>query len=161
MAAPVFGFSVGDFITGIQLTRDLIKALNESAGAKATYRRLITELLNLDDALNRVRHLKVDGTHNTQRIALEQVAVQCQSSITEFLRKSEKFKTTLGTGPGASSGTLDTASQPPSTSSPSKWRSTMHKIQWALLKDGEIQVLRTQILAHTTTINLILNTIQL
>jgi hypothetical protein len=158
MAAPAFGFSVGDFVVGIQLVKDLIKALNEAAGAKASYRRLIAELLNLDEALGRVRELRVDESQAAQKIALEQVATQCQESITDFLKRNEKFKATLGSGSGLA---LVASQSQPSAASPSRWRSTMHKIQWALLKDDDVEALRTQISAHTTTISLILNTMQL
>ena len=96
MASPAFGFSVGDFVAGIKLVKDLILALNDGAGARPSYRRLIAELLHLDDALARVRSLHIVPEHASQKIALEQVAAQCQESIDEFLKKNAKFRATLG-----------------------------------------------------------------
>ena len=86
MVVPPFGFSFGDFIAGINLVKDLITTLHGGAGAKLQYRRLITELINLERALTEVRYLKVEDSQALQKIALEQAALQCQKSIEDFLR---------------------------------------------------------------------------
>lgn len=148
MAAPTFGFSVGDFIAGVSLVRKLIQALNDSAGARASYRQLISELSDLDGALTAISNLQLSPAQSAQKIALEQVASQCQLSITTFLDKNAKFKGSLGVAPG----------QP--TSAP-RWQASLHKIQWALCKDNGIKALRTEIQAHTRTLNLLLSTIQM
>lgn len=148
MAAPGFGFSAGDFIAGFTLVRKLIRALNDSAGARASYRQLISELFDLDEALTGVGNLQLDPTQSAQKIALEQAVSQCQLSITIFLDQNAKFESSLGIVPG----------QPISTS---RWQASLHKIQWALCKDSAIQALRTEIRAHTTTLNLLLSTVQM
>lgn len=148
MAAPPFGFSVGDFIAGVSLVRKLIRALNDSAGARASYRQLTSELFDLDEALANARNLQLDPARSAQKVALEQVASQCQLTITTFLDQNAKFQSSLG---GASG-------RPTSTS---QWQASLHKIQWALCKDTAIQALRTKIRAHTTTLNLLFSTIQM
>lgn len=148
MAAPTFGFSVGDFIAGVSLVKKLIRALNDSAGARASYRQLISELFDLDEALTGVSNLQLNPAQLAQKIALEQVASQCQLSISAFLDKNAKFEGSLGVDP----------EQPTSTP---RWQASLHKIQWALCKDSAIQALRTEIRAHTTTLNLLLSTIQM
>lgn len=148
MAAPAFGFSVGDFIAGVSLVRKLIRALNDSAGARASYRQLISELFDLDEALTGASNLQLNPAQSAQKIALEQVVSQCQLSITAFIDKNAKFKESLGVAPG----------QPTSTP---RWRAILHKIKWALCKDNGIQSLRTEIQAHTRTLNLLLSTIQM
>lgn len=45
--AILFGFSVGDFITGIELIKDSIDILGNSEGASIKYRELSHELYNL------------------------------------------------------------------------------------------------------------------
>ncbi len=57
---PTFGFSVGDFVAGINLVRELIKALEDSAGSSAEYLALIKELYSLERALLEVKHLNLD-----------------------------------------------------------------------------------------------------
>lgn len=146
MAAPPFGFSVGDFIAGVSLVKDLIQALDDTSGARPAYRRLISELRTLDKALTTVQKLDVVPAQTPQKIALEQVAAQCHKSIERFLTKNAKFQATLGLQ---------------SPANISRWRSSLHKVQWALCKDSAIDGLRTEISGHTTTINLILNTIQI
>lgn len=146
MVVPAFGFSFGDFIAGIGLVRDLVTALQDGAGATLHYRRLATELLNLERALTEVRFLKVDDYHVSQKIALEQMAMQCQESIEDFLRRNAKFTTTLGAQ---------------TTLSKWSWRANLHKIQWAMCKEDAVDKLRAEITGHTMTINTLLATIQL
>lgn len=144
MAAPGFGFSAGDFISGISLVKKLIRSLNDTAGSRASYRQLISELLNLDDALGQIKDLHANPAQATQMLALQQIAAKGQLSIETFLNKKSKFNESLGLQPSAS-----------------VWKSNLHKIQWALCKDGAIDELRQEIAAHTTALNLTLATNQL
>ncbi|CZR68719.1 uncharacterized protein PAC_18618 [Phialocephala subalpina] len=146
MSGPAFGFSVGDFISAISLIKTLISALNDSAGSKPQYQRLIEALFNLERALTEVKNLKVTASQGSQKIALEQVASQCQQSIERFLEDNAKFKDTLGLA---------------ASKSKWSWRTNLHKIQWALCKDEAIAGLRAEITGHTLTINTLLATIQL
>ncbi|KAF1957422.1 hypothetical protein CC80DRAFT_592691 [Byssothecium circinans] len=145
MAGPAFGFSFGDFIVGITLVKDLIKSLDDTAGARPAYQGLISDLLGLEEALTNVRNLDVVPALAAQKIALEHIASLCQESIDKFLSKNAKFKATLG------------VQAPPAAS---RWRTPLHKIQWALFREDAVNALRAEITGHTTTINLILNTIQ-
>lgn len=144
MAAPGFGFSAGDFISGISLVKKLIRSLNDTAGSRASYRQLISELLNLDEALGQIKDLQADPAQAVQTVGLKQIAARCQLSIETFLSKNSKFNESLGLQP-----------------STSVWKSNLHKIQWALCKDGAIDDLRAEIAAHTTTLNMALATSQL
>lgn len=145
MATPGFGFSVGDVLAGLHVVRKLIRALNDTGGSRAAYQKLISELFNLEDALRGVNELQVDPTQAAQKLALEQVAQQCQKGIEDFLIRNAKFKDSLGVRP----------------STMSAWRSNLYKVQWALCKESEIEALRTEISAHSTTLNLIMSTVQL
>lgn len=150
MASPSFGFSVGDFIASISLVRQLIRALNDSAGSRTAYRKLISELLNLDEALNGIRALQLASPAQAlQKTALESVVSQCQDSIERFLEKTAKYKDSLG---------VDACAQ---SSSTSRWRANFHKIQWALCEESAVDALRTEIHSHTTSLNLVLSTIHL
>lgn len=146
MSGPAFGFSVGDFISAISLIKTLIGALHDSAGSKPQYQRLIEALFNLERALTEVKSLRVVDSYASQKVALEQVASQCQSSIERFLEENAKFKDTLGLTAGKSKW---------------NWKTNMHKIQWAVCKDEAIAGLRAEITGYTLTINTLLATIQL
>lgn len=145
MATPGFGFSVGDFIAGVSLVKKLVRALNDSAGSCAAYRKLISELLNLEDALTEITKLQLGSAQESQKLILHRVAKQCLSGIETFISKNAKFKDSLGPQPS------------PTTAS---WRANLHKIQWALCKDNAIDGLRTEIAHHTAALNVTLATIQ-
>lgn len=145
MATPGFGFSVGDIIAGVSLVKKLIRSLNDAAGSRAAYRKLISELLILEEALTDVSNLRLCQAQESQKLALQRVTTQCQTSIETFLLKNAKFNDSLGTQP---------------STTPPTWRTNFHKIQWALCKDTAIDDLRTEIAAHTATLNVTLATIQ-
>lgn len=139
-----FGVSVGDFISGINLVRNLIKALEDTAGSSAEYRDLIKELYSLERALLEVKHLDLDESQHTQSVALQQAAIQCQHTIDEFLQKLRKFQPSLRTG-----------------GSRSPWRDGLLKVEWALYKKEDVQKFRAQLHGHTASINMLLMTLQL
>ena len=141
---PPFGFSVSDFVAGINLVRELIKALEDSAGSSAEYRDLIKELYSLERALLEVKHLELDDAQHSQGVALRQAATQCQQSIDGFLQKVRKFQPALRTGGSSSS-----------------WRDSLRKIEWALYKKEDVQKFRAQLSGHTTSIKILLMTLQL
>ena len=141
---PPFGFSVGDFVAGIELIRQLIKALEDTAGSSAEYRGLIKELYSLERALLEVKHLDLDDSQHAQHVALRQAATQCQQTIDEFLVKIRKFQPALRTG-----------------GSKSSWRDGLRKVEWALYKKDDVERFRAQLNGHTTSINILLMTVQL
>ncbi|KAI9725277.1 MAG: hypothetical protein M1828_003291 [Chrysothrix sp. TS-e1954] len=145
MVVP-FGFSIGDFIAGIGLVRDLIKALEENTGANADYRELVRELRNLKRALKAVNDLQVDDALRPQKVAAEHAALQCWNVIQTFVERNAKFTPTLSIQ---------------STGSCPKWRQNLRKLQWAMNKTDEVRKLRAAIMAHTTAIQIILDTLQL
>ena len=122
---PTFGFSVGDFFAGISLIRELIKALEDGAGASSDYRGLISELYGLERALLEVKAVRVDSTQQTEVAAIKQVATQCQETITDFLKSLEKYQPSLRAHGSGSS-----------------WRDGLRKMQWALFKKEDIQKFR-------------------
>lgn len=68
--AAGFGFSTGDFIAGISLVQELIKALNDSRGSSKEYLELIAELRTLETALSEVKTLDLAVEQRPQRAAL-------------------------------------------------------------------------------------------
>jgi hypothetical protein len=144
MLTPAFGFSVGDFVAGIKLVKDLIDSLDEAAGAGPAYRRLAAELRNLERALTEVKNLQVHQSQASQKVALEQAASQCQDCIEAFLQENTKFQATLGAYATAS-----------------KWRTNLRKFQWAVCKRDAVDKFRAEITGHALTINVLVSTIQL
>ena len=141
---PPFGFSVGDFVAGIQLIRQLISALEDSAGSSAEYRGLIKELYSLERALLEVKHLDLNDSQHVQLVALRQAATQCQQTIDEFLLRIRKFQPSLRKG-----------------GSKSSWRDGLRKVEWALYKKDDVERFRAQLNGHTASINILLITVHL
>jgi len=139
-----FGFSVGDFVDGIELVRQLINAFKSSAGSSKEYQDLINELYLLERSLLEVKHLQVNDALRPQKVAVEQAALQCQGTISQFLSKISKYQPSLricGSG--------------------SSWRDGLRKIQWALYRKEDVQRFRAQIQGHTSSIMTLLLTLQL
>jgi hypothetical protein len=91
-----FGFSVGDFITCIDLIRNVVAGLEESSGAAAEYRTLINELKILKSTLSAIKDMKLDN--ETDATKLKAAAVQIESSIEAFLSKIHKYDNSFRLG---------------------------------------------------------------
>ncbi|KAF2028074.1 hypothetical protein EK21DRAFT_102145 [Setomelanomma holmii] len=143
MPTPAFGFSVGDFIAGIKLVKDLVDSLDEVSGAKPHFRSLITELRHLERALTEVKALQVDLSQASQKLALEQVALQCQDCIEAFFKKNTKIQDALC-----------------SQSTASAWRANLRKFQWTICRQDAVDKFRAEVKGHVLTINTLLATIQ-
>ncbi|KAL8816967.1 MAG: hypothetical protein Q9223_004116 [Gallowayella weberi] len=140
-----FGFSVGDFIGAVKLVGTVIDALSASSKSSAELQELLRQLRSLETALREIENLRVDDTLHAEVLALKQSAAQCQNPITAFLRKMEPYQSHLLVNMGTSS------------SLQSKWR----KIKWALCEKKDVVQLKTDLLAHTEAIQLLLSTIQM
>ena len=141
---PPFGFSVGDFINGISLIKELINALEDSAGSSSEYRELIKELYSLERALVEVKHLNLNESQLHQKAALCQAANQCQETIDDFLQTIQKYQ------PALSNGTLKFS-----------LKGSLRKIQWALCKKDDVENFRAKVTGHTAAVSILLLTLQL
>ena len=128
-----FGFSAGDFIAALALVSTVIDALREAGGAGAEYRELLRQLHTLETALLRVKRLDLKDVQNTERIALQQAASQCQRTIDDFWQKIQKYHSHLG-------------------QRGSRIKSEWMKIRWTTCRKEDISKFRTDIAAHTMSI---------
>ena len=152
MTVP-FGFSIGDFVAGIGLVRDVIEALQASSSSTARYQGLISELFTLERALLEVKKLAIGDERTTplERLALEAkhgalrlAAVQCQDTISRLLGKVKKYDRHLS-----------------KNGSGSKWKDALRKVQWAILTDKDLEESRAEIRGHATSITMLLTVTQL
>jgi hypothetical protein len=144
MATPAFGFSVGDFIAGIKLIKDLIDSLDEAAGAGPAYCRLAAELRSLERALTKVKSLRIHPSQAAQKIALERVASQCRDCIDTFLWENTKFSNTLGA--------LTTVSE---------WCTDLCNVQWADCTPDAVNNFGAEITGHVLNCTTLVAVIQL
>ncbi|CAG8974010.1 hypothetical protein HYALB_00008559 [Hymenoscyphus albidus] len=158
--AASFGFSIGDFIAGINLVIQITSALSAASESTASFGSLIAELYVLERALHGIKDLRSDdGTlqgvdsisnspYSQELEALHRssyfAASQCQKTIDRLLTKLKPFQGHLATN-GKSK----------------KWTQRWRKVRWAVLTEGEIEGYRAEIVGNVSAINLILNLIQI
>jgi len=140
-----FGFSVGDFISAINLVQTVIDALSASSKSSSELQELFRQLYSLETALREIKQLEVNESLHAEVLALKQSAAQCQLTISDFLSKTESYQTHLLCSIGASS------------SLRGRWK----KVKWAMCKRKDVVQFKTDLLAHTESIQLLLATIQM
>ncbi|KAI9711425.1 MAG: hypothetical protein M1812_007170 [Candelaria pacifica] len=138
MPTPAFGFSVGDFVTGIGALITISKALKETDGAASEYQDVIFELDGLVAILQRLQASHSTRPNLAPGNAIWALAAECQRPIQKFLKHIEKYEKRLGKS---------------STSSPS---SAFRKAKWALVVRDEVKDLRASIGPQLTSISLLL-----
>jgi len=90
-----FGFSVGDFIAGIELVGTIIDTLKSSGSASKEHRELIAQLVSPENALLQVKRLDLEESQYDQVIAPRQGASQCHRTIDEFWKTVQKYQSHL------------------------------------------------------------------
>jgi Mg2+ and Co2+ transporter CorA len=139
-----FGFSVGDFLTALELVATVIDALRDSGDASSQNRELLRELYSLETALIRVKRLDFDDELQAELIALRQAVGQCQNTIEEFWKKIWKYQPHLQCG-----------------GSTSRVKDGWMRIRWALCKKDDVVKFKADLLGHTQSIQLLLNIIHM
>ena len=138
MATPGFGFSVGDFIMALDLMVRVTDALRDGGGAASQYQSLVRDLANLESALTKMQSYEIDNKPRTEMSSLQDQRRLIQEGLEDFLKRTEKFKTSLG------------------ATAPKGWQhGTARKAQWAAFCSKEITKLRTTISSQVENLNLL------
>jgi len=136
---PAFGFSVGDFISAIQLIQKISEALKTAGGASSHYQRVLVELNGLNNALHELQKVQPSeedvGQINTLRVMVH----ACQLQLHNFFGKLEKYHGFLT--PLSERSALQTAGR---------------KAQWAISMETETEKLRACLVANVVYINMFL-----
>ena len=141
-----FGYSVGDFIGGIELLLDGIKSLRDTNGARDDYRELIRELEHLKIGLGSVEALYIDSTQPVQYSAAKAMVDDCLMCIDNFIQQNARFSS-LDSTP---------ASRRTVTGIKDRWR----MVQWALWKKTDVFRFKSQVQQHVEAIQMLLASIQ-
>lgn len=159
MPAPIFGFSVGDFISAISkypyppglfsiailmnllqgLVKKISKALKRTGGANTEYQYAIIELKGLKNVLRHLEALELDKDNESHINAIRGMALACQLPLRDFLVKLEKYEASLG--PFASA---------------TWYRGIPQKCKWAVSFSEEVGKLRAFVAAKTVSISMLL-----
>ncbi|KAN0117809.1 hypothetical protein V8E51_003786 [Hyaloscypha variabilis] len=138
-----FSFSPRDFMSAIELVGTIIDALR-SSGVSAEFRELVCQLLSLESALIQVKRLEFEECQYAEVIALRQAAAQCHRTIDAFWEKVRRYQPALA-----------------SSRASSKVRGGWTRIRWALCKKEDVAKFKTDLVAHTESIQLLLTTVQM
>ena len=140
MAAPIFGFSVGDFIAGINVAIDVIKACKDTGGASSQYDSVLVEFEAYSALLHRLQDLNVSTS-----IDINRLASSCEQPVKQFLTKVEKYRSSLAKSAGSYDSIHQTARY---------LRTFPRKFQWAMLVKKTVNELRLGIGPHLAAIGL-------
>ncbi|KAI4194804.1 MAG: hypothetical protein LQ348_002563 [Seirophora lacunosa] len=142
-----FGFSVGDLVLGLKLIKQSIEALEDTKGSSADYQALSLEIDSLKDGLEAVEDLRLDqrlGAKSKACVAVQDAVSRCQRCIDVFLSTITKYQPWLRT--------VDPSG--------SAWKANLKKIQWALCKKDDVSRFRAQLERHSSSISMLLVTLQ-
>ena len=142
MAAPTFGFSVGDFIAAIELAIEVYKACRETGGAESESKRVLVELRAYIALLQRLQ-----GSPNETSKEIGELVSVCQIPVQEFCAKMErKWECCNASAISRNSikNTLRSA------------KAFLRKVDWALFDAEEVERLKTQIAPPLSAIVLLL-----
>ena len=141
--AAAFGFSIGDFINGINFVKDVIQALSESRGSSNEYVELRTQIESLEIALSQVQSQSPFIQEIVHPGALVSALTACRELVNTFLHGIEKYHVSL------------------SRKAPrAVWKDTLRKIQWRVSVPEELVTFRAKISFYVNTIGMQLNVIQ-
>lgn len=141
-----FGFSVGDFIAGVNLLIDAVHSLSDTYGARADYKELERELQSLNSGLDGIKALSLNPTQATEIFAVNAAVDKCFACVEAFVQRNSKFKS-LETVPGKKW-------------SPAMLRRCGRAVQWAITKKDDVAKFRDQVHYHSDAIGMLLATLQ-
>lgn len=138
---PAFGFSVGDFISAIQLIQKICEALKTADGASSHYQRVLVELNGLSNVLHALQKIQPTEEDVSQINTLRAMVHACQLQLNDFFVKLEKYHRSLT--PFSQRNPLLTAGR---------------KTQYAVSMETETEKLRACVAANVIYINMFLQT---
>ena len=134
-----FGFSVGDFISGINLIKELIEALKEYKGSSQEFLELNNELHELERAMLDAKTLQWCPDEAAQCAALQHAITLCRASIDNFMHTISKYPPHLRLG-----GSLN------------RHKDMLRKVQWRFCKREDVVRFRAQIGFHARSIQMLM-----
>lgn len=135
-----FGYSVGDFIGGANLTYQLIRVLKDSCGASEEYQDAMLELGAMQQAFLQVSQMCSSPIIPQATVnSASHIVMSAMKIIADFLERSRLYQKKLGAAPG---------SDPTSS-----WC----KVGWALFKKDELKQLRDSLHSRLNSVSLLLS----
>ena len=144
MAAPAFGFSVGDFISVISTLNDIRKALHDSGGAEEEFREVLLDLQQLEIVLQWLERGDWGRSGDLGHVnAVRGMSLTCQVPLKEFWGKIQKYK-------------VMTSDHSQIRDVTGKVKGVARKIKWAVQMKEEVSKFRTVIVSKVAALNLLM-----
>jgi hypothetical protein len=137
-----FGFSDANFISAVQLVSAIVDAVRRSGTAFERYHDLFNELSSLKASLIQVGQIEVEISQAAERIALYQVAAQCQRTIEDFEIRILKYKARHESSLG-------------------KVKDSWTKTALISCRDEDLTSFRAAVLGHEVAITILLSALQM
>jgi len=115
-----FGFGVSDLVEGINIIRTGITALNDTRGAKASYRDFSETLSDLLHTLVALENLELPPHSEQSKNAINRHISRIRNIISNFIATTTKFQRSL-LGPGTG-----------------WWMNSLRKIEWQICKKEDL-----------------------
>ena len=144
-----FGISISDFIAGIHVLKESVKALDDSYGATAEYRELSCILASLENALTSIDGLRLDPSQCARYQAIKNSVEGCRECTNKFISKIVKFKILEKQLGGDGKWSL------------SFLKGIARRIQWSLCKKEDVAQFRDEVAGHVDAIQMLLLTFQM
>lgn len=139
MVVP-YGFGVGDFIAVIDLIIKVSKALRDIGGAASEYQDVVLELESLQKILTHLGNVRFVISSTTKHAdTLQNLALQCQRPLQEFLDRIAGFEASLD-----------------AKTDRKLLRTAPRKMQWGAFMAAEIPKLRSVVAAKLLALQLLL-----
>ena len=142
MVVPAFGFSVGDFIAGINIAIDVVKACKDTGGASSQYESVLVEFETYLTLLHKLQDSSIPTTAEVNRLASS-----CKQPVQQFLTKIEKYRCSLSQPTGSHHFVHHTARN---------LRTFPRKAQWAVMAKKTVEELRLGIGPQLSAIGLLI-----
>jgi hypothetical protein len=132
-----FGFSVGDFLAGLQLVYSVSASLKASTGSRAKFQHLISELDDLGEVLQAIKTLPCPPGQEPRLFTIQNAVTKCNEDIAAFVQKKKRYKKAFDAKAGEK-----------------WWISVSKKVSWELFEKGDISEFKDVIHGHTTNLQL-------
>ena len=142
MVVPPFGFSIGDFIDGVNTAIDVIRVCKDAGGASSQYERVLVEFETYLTLLRKLQDSSVPTTAEVNRLASS-----CEEPVRQFLTKVEKYRCSLAKPTGSHDFVHHTARN---------IRTFPRKAQWAVMAKKTLEELRLGIGPQLSAIGLLI-----
>ena len=135
-----FGFSVGDFVTVLNLFKEIGLALRDHGGASDDYQKTIEELETINEILQQLQCLPSATADLSQINAIKAQAQLSQHAVSRVLDNAAKYNSSLGHG-----------------SAKGLYRGMISKAKWATIVSKEVKRLKEVINAQCLSIKLLMD----